>query len=194
MSFRYYNAHPRKLSVDDCVKRSIALATGIPYFEIQKGLNNHKRVTGVKTFYNNPNPRSYMEKVLGFPCVMATKNPNGKHIAVEEFANSHPTGRYIISVSGHWTSCIDGIIYDTWDCRKEGVLSYYEITRFKKTTVEKKYCFTVKRERENCVFVTVYDGNGIFATKKLLREAAREYIDSLFARGFFNYDEMGEYI
>ena len=192
--FKYYNAHPRKLSVDDCVKRSIAISTGIPYLEVQKGLNDHKKITGVKTFYDNPNPRSYMEKVLGVPCVRASKKPNGEHITVEEFANSHPIGRYVISVSGHWTTCIDGIIYDTWDCSKEGVLSYYDITRFEKTTVEKKYCFTVKRERGNCVFVTVYDGNGNFATKKILRGAAREYIDSLYARCFFNYDEMGKFI
>ena len=194
MSFRYYNAHPRKLSVDDCVKRSIALATGIPYIEVQKGLNDHKKITGVKKFYNYPNPESYMKKVLGFERIALAKNADGTRVTVEEFAKLHPCGRYVISILEHWTACIDGIIYDTWDCSKEGVLSYYEITRFKKTTVEKKYCFTVKRECGNCVFVTVYDGNGNFATKKLLREAAREYIDSLYARGFFNYDEMGEYI
>ena len=50
--FKYYNAHPRKLSVDDCVKRSITLATGIPYIEVQKGLNDHKKITGVKKFYD----------------------------------------------------------------------------------------------------------------------------------------------
>jgi hypothetical protein len=194
MSFRYYNAHPRKLSVDDCVKRSIALATGIPYIEVQKGLNDHKKITGVKKFYNYPNPESYMKKVLGFERIAVAKNADGTRVTVEEFAKLHPCGRYVISISEHWTACIDGIIYDTWDCSKAGVLSYYEITSFKKTTVEKKYCFTVKRECGNCVFVTVYDGNGNFATKKLLREAAREYIDSLYARGFFNYDEMGEYI
>ena len=192
--FKYYNAHPRKLSVDDCVKRSITLATGIPYIEVQKGLNDHKKITGVKKFYNYPNPESYMKKVLGFERIAVAKNADGTRVTVEEFAKLHPCGRYVISILEHWTACIDGIIYDTWDCSKEGVLSYYEITRFKKTTVEKKYCFTVKRECGNCVFVTVYDGNGNFATKKLLREAAREYIDSLYARGFFNYDEMGEYI
>ena len=121
MPFQYYNAHPRKLSVDDCVKRSITLTTGISYLEVQKGLNAHKKITGVKTFYNYPNPENYMENVLGFPCVTAIKNKNSQLITVEEFAKLHPCGRYVVSVSGHWSSCIDGIIYDTWDCGKENV-------------------------------------------------------------------------
>ena len=192
--FKYYNAHPRRLSVDDCVKRSIALATGITYLDVQKGLNDHKKITGVKTFYDNPNPRSYMENVLGFERVAIHKNTNETCVTVEEFAKLHPCGRYVISLSGHWTACIDGIIYDTWDCSNEGVLSYYEIARFKRTTVEKKYCFTINREHETLVFVTVYDGNGAFATRQVSREVAQDYIDSLYTRGFFNYDEIGEYI
>ena len=192
--FKYYNAHPRKLSVDDCVKRSIALATGIPYLEVQKGLNDHKKITGVKKFYSTPNPESYMKKVLGFDRIEVSKNADGTRVTVEEFAKLHPCGRFVISISGHWTACVDGIVYDTWDCCKEGVLSYYEITRFKRTPVNKKYCFTVNREHETLVFVTVYDGNGAFATRRVSCEVAQDYIDSLYARGFFNYDEIGEYI
>ena len=72
--FRYYNAHPRKLSVGDCVKRSITLTTGIPYLKVQRGLNEHKRVTGAKAFNSNGNPKSYMEDVLGFPQVTVYPN------------------------------------------------------------------------------------------------------------------------
>ena len=194
MSFRYYNAHPYNRLVDDCVKRSIALTTGISYKDVQKGLNEHKKVTGVKLFNNNPNPRSYMENVLGFLRVIDKKKADGTRDTVEDFAKSHLKGRYVVSVSGHWTACIDGIIYDTWDCSKENVLSYYEVTHFKRTLVEKKYCFTVKNEHKNCVFVTVYDGNGTSATKQFSEEASREYIESLYERGFCNFDEMGEYI
>ena len=108
---------------------------------------------------------------------------------VEKFAEEHPTGRYIVSALGHWTSCIDGVIYDTWDCRSMGVLSFYEITRFKRTLVERKYCFTVEDGQ-----ITVYDGNGNFAARKLSKEAASDYIEWLYDRGFFCFDEMGAYI
>ena len=191
--FKYYNIHPRKLSVDDCVKRSISLTTGIPYLEVQKGLNEHKKITGAKIFNQNENPRSYVERILGFPRVAVEKSANSAYITVDDFALSHPLGRYVISVMGHWTSCIDGIIYDTWDCGKEVVLYYYEITRFERTRIEKKYCFTVEQGSGGSFMVTVYDGNGHFATKQVSREEVRDYTDSLYERGFFNFDEMGEY-
>ena len=194
MSFRYYNAHPLKRAVYDCTKRSISLTTGIPYRELEKGMSEHKKITGVRFFYNTPNPQSYMENVLGFPKRSLYKKSDDSHITVEEFAKAHPDGRYIVSISGHWTACIDGIVYDTWDCCKEEVLSYYEITQFERTKIEKKFCFTVKNEQDNFVFITVYDGLGTFATKQIRREEAQKYIDNLHNQGLFNYDEMGEYI
>lgn len=194
MPFRYYNAHPYNRLVDDCVKRSIALTTGISYKDVKKGLNEHKKITGAKAFNEKGNPGSYMENALGFPRTIAQKRSDGTRETVEEFARSHPKGRYVVSVVGHWTACIDGIIYDTWDCSKERILSYYEVTRFERRLVEKKYCFTLDRESENCVLITVYDGNGIFATKQFAKETALEYVAELYERGFFNFDEMGDYI
>lgn len=194
MPFRYYNAHPYNRLVDDCVKRSIALTTGISYKDVKKGLNEHKKITGAKAFNEKGNPGSYMENALGFPRTIAQKRSDGTRETVEEFARSHPKGRYVVSVVGHWTACIDGIIYDTWDCSKERILSYYEVTRFERRLVEKKYCFTLDRESENCVLITVYDGNGIFATKQFAKETALEYVAGLYERGFFNFDEMGDYI
>ena len=194
MPFRYYNAHPYNRLVDDCVKRSIALTTGISYKDVKKGLNEHKKITGAKAFNEKGNPESYMENALGFPRTIAQKRSDGTRETVEEFARSHTKGRYVVSVVGHWTACIDGIIYDTWDCSKERSLSYYEVTRFERRLVEKKYCFTLDHESENCVLITVYDGNGIFATKQFAKETALEYVAALYERGFFNFDEMGDYI
>lgn len=194
MPFRYYNAHPYKLSVDDCVKRSISLTTGIPYREVEKGLNQHKKVTGAKIFYQSGNPKSFVENVLGFSNTRLLPKGDGKRETVEEFAKSHPSGRYILSISGHWSACIDGIIYDTWDCGCEKVLSYYSITRFERTRIEKKYCFTVKHSQGKGGTVTVYDGNGNFAVKQMPEEKINEYTDNLQCRGFFNFDEMGDYI
>ena len=193
MSFRYYNAHPRKLSVDDCVKRSLALTTGISYRDIQSGLNSHKKVTGAKVFYEKGNPRSYVENILGFKRIAIKKESGGMSLTVAQFADLHPKGRYVVSIKGHWTACIDGVIYDTWDCSKHMVLSYYHITRFERMRVEKKYCFTAKIGRE-ATAVTVYDGNGMFATRSMSRKEADRYISELYARGFFNFDEMGKYI
>jgi hypothetical protein len=170
------------------------LTTGIPYKEVEKGLNEHRASTGAKLFYTDSNPASYMENVLGFTRVAVPKMPSGARMTVEEFAATHQRGRYVLAVSGHWTSCIDGVIYDTWQCTDESVIAFYKITRFEKTKVEKKYCFTVHKERINRILITVYDGNGMNSTKELCKEAAKEYVESLYEMGFFNFNEMGEYI
>ena len=192
-SFRFYNAHPWHLQVDDCVKRAIALTVGMDYRRVARELNAHKKVTGVKVFYDSPNPRSYVETVLGFPRVALPKREGGERNSVGEFAKAHPNGRYILSLRGHWTACIDGTVYDTWDCTSEEVLSYYAITRFERTRTERKYCFTAHGSGESC-FVTVYDGNGCFATKRLSKKEGKAYVEELYRRGFFNFDEMGEFI
>lgn len=191
--FICYNAHPYNLRTNDCVKRAVSLTTGMAYELVDKGLSEHKKVTGVRSFYNNPNPQSYVENVLKFPRVKINEDANGKRITVGKFARQHPSGRYILSLSGHWTACIDGTVYDIWDTTGEAVLSYYEITRFEKIVVEKKFCYIARTEGNN-MFVTVYDGNGMFSTKKLSLTDGREYIENLYARSFFNFDEMGEYI
>lgn len=191
--YRFYNRHPAHRFVDDCTKRSISLTCGMPYLEVQKGLNAHKRITGVKVFYNTPNPHSYVENVLGFPRVKLPRRGEGSRMTVGEFAKAHPTGRYILSISGHWTSLIDGVVYDTWDCTDRALLSYYQVTRFERTKIEKKYCFTTRKEGD-LFFVSVYDGNGQFATRVLDADAVKKYQESLLDRGFFNFDEMGEYI
>lgn len=194
MPYRYYNIHPHHLNVDDCTKRSIALTTGMDYKLVAKGLNEHKRVTGVKLFYNTPNPHSYVENVLGFSRVKVAKRADGTRMSADEFAGEHPFGRYILSLRGHWVACIDGILFDTWDCSREEVLSFYAITCFKRTRVEKKYCFCTVSKSEEQVFVTVYDGNGMFVTKEFGKKEAQTYTNNLYQRGFFNFDEMGEYI
>ena len=35
---------------------------------------------------------------------------------VGEFAEENPNGRYLVTMQGHITAIIDGIIYDTFDC------------------------------------------------------------------------------
>ena len=194
MPYRFYNVHPHHLFVDDCTKRSIALTTGMDYKLVAKGLNKHKRMTGVKTYYDHPNPNSYVENVLGFLRVKVARRADAAPLTAEAFALEHPKGRFILSLSGHWVACIDGVLFDTWDCSKEEVLSYYEITCFVRTRVEKKYCFCTERKEKDRVFVTVYDGNGQHATRNFCEEEAKNYTEQLHRRGFFNFNEMGEYI
>ena len=181
MPFRYYNAHPYNRLVDDCVKRSIALTTGISYKDVKKGLNEHKKITGAKAFNEKGNPGSYMENALGFPRTIAQKRSDGTRETVEEFARSHPKGRYVVSVVGHWTACIDGIIYDTWDCSKEKVNFAYEIATEPYTMPDLKkqvfkYCCTSEKISDTETRIRIYDGLGTFAERKIPTDLTKGYV------------------
>ena len=193
MRYCYYNAHPRRLHVDDCTKRAIALATGMDYRDVARGLNEHKRLTGAKVFYEKGNPRSYVENVLGFGRQVVPKREDGTRISVASFAVAHPQGRYILSVRGHWTCLVDGVLYDTWNCGALDLYSYYEITRFQRRNIEWEAHFRVK-EQDGMWAVTVIDGNGASATKYLNKRAADAYIAELYDRGMYNWDEIGDWI
>ena len=39
----------------------------------------------------------------------------------ERFCKKFPNGSYILRMAGHWSACVDGVIYDTWDCSEKCV-------------------------------------------------------------------------
>lgn len=125
--FINYNAHPKGLHVRDCVKRAIAKATGIDYTEVSRELNRYKKISGCKEYNENKNWRGYIEKVLkteklNFPAISGVSRMNGY-----TFCNEYPKGAYILRMAHHLTCCIDGVIYDTWDCRDKCVYNAYKI-------------------------------------------------------------------
>ena len=125
--YKFLNLHPQGKLVGDCVKRAIAKATDTDYMEIQRGLNRHKKVTGAKTFNSDYNWLSYIEKVfngkqMSFPAVKGQKRMNGKR-----FCEAYPKGSYVLQMANHLTACVDGVIYDTWDCTEKCVYRAWKI-------------------------------------------------------------------
>lgn len=125
--YKFLNLHPQGKLVGDCVKRAIAKATGEEYKNISLGLNRHKKITGARKFNSDYNWLSYIEDVYGgkkmsFPAVKGQKRMNG-----ERFCQAYPKGRYVLQMAGHLTACVDGVIYDTWDCSEKCVYRAWEI-------------------------------------------------------------------
>ena len=50
-----------------------------------------------------------------------------KNLTVGDFAENNPKGVYLITMNGHITCCIDGIIYDTFDCRDRIMKCAWEV-------------------------------------------------------------------
>ena len=177
--FCYFNPHPGGTSteVDDCVKRSIvAVTTGMDYMTVQRELNAYKKVTGAKSFNSGRNPYSYVEDVLGAKKVTVSSNTT-----VEQFCNSHPCGRYILDIDEHWSACVNGCIYDTWNCGGEKVNFAYEITTRPYTPPDLKkqvfkYCCTSEKISDMETRIRIYDGNGHFVERVIPTEMTAGYV------------------
>ena len=154
--YQFLNVHPEGKLVPDCVKRAITLAAQMDYKEVQLELNRHKKLTGAKTFNEDKNWKSYVENVLNgtkmsFPAVKGMPRMNG-----ERFCKAYPKGRYILNMAGHLSCCVDGVIYDTWDCREKCCYTAYKITP------QIKHYYTVSKVRnEDKYIINVYEGTEV---------------------------------
>ena len=115
--------------VRDCVKRAITLTTGMDYNEVSRELNRFKKITGAKNFNSDRNCDKYVEQVLNakkisFPAIKGVPRMNG-----ERFCKEFPIGSYILRMAGHWTTCVNGVIYDTWNCSEKCVYNAWLIRK-----------------------------------------------------------------
>ena len=62
---------------------------------------------------------------LGFQYVGISNKKGSVRPTVDEFAKSHPSGRYICKVASHVVAVVDGKYYDTWDCGYKSLYGYY---------------------------------------------------------------------
>lgn len=117
-----------KGSAGDCVARSIAIAAGLPYAEVyaalakgtgtqRKTARSAKRAASARNGINTGRKwfKDYMASI-GFEWVATMGIGQGckVHLSADEL----PAGRLIVSVSGHYTAMIDGVIHDTHDPRR----------------------------------------------------------------------------
>lgn len=117
----------------DCVTRSIAIVTGLPYQEVYDLVNEHaqgerrgrrkKGVSRARTGVYKRTIHKVMER-LGFiwKPTMAIGTGCTMHLRRDELP-AH--SRMIVSVSRHLTAVIDGVIHDTHDPSRDGTRCVY---------------------------------------------------------------------
>ncbi len=130
----YYNDGGReeagfKGDTGDCVTRSIAIASGLPYKEVydalallQKGRGETRSArNGVQT--KNKPFKDYM-KSLGFSWVPLMGIGTGckVHLTPEELPHDL---RLVLSVSKHMAAWINGKLHDTYNCSRGGTRCVY---------------------------------------------------------------------
>lgn len=108
--FIYYNRNPDGKKENDCVTRSISLASGLPYPTIRKKLFHTSRLLGCEKLcvccYKH-----LLDNVFKY------KRLNCDNMTVNDFADLHYKGTYIVRMNGHISCIINGNVYDIWDCR-----------------------------------------------------------------------------
>jgi hypothetical protein len=108
MAYKFYNANTRGNFVNDCVVRAISVAEGKSWNETYKELSEIAQYEGILlddvNFVEN-----YLDKRYKRQCHYSK--------TVGEFLEEYSKGIYLITMQGHITVIIDGVLYDTFDCR-----------------------------------------------------------------------------
>lgn len=123
----------------DCVARSIAIASGMPYDEIYNRIFDHslgerrskrgKRSSPSKGVFTSRKWFNEFMAAIGFKWVPCMQIGSGCKVHLR--ADELPQGRLVVSLSKHLTAVIDGVIHDTHDQSRNGtrcVYGYWRLT------------------------------------------------------------------
>ena len=112
----------------DCVVRSIAIVTKLPYKKVYNDLKT-KLARSLKQ--QNDTPRTGTHRVV-LKEYLKTLGWNwtptmfiGQGCKVHLKKNELPNGTLIVSCSKHITVVKDGVLYDTYDCTRKGTRCVY---------------------------------------------------------------------
>ncbi|HIH2745023.1 TPA: hypothetical protein ACYLN4_000692 [Burkholderia lata] len=120
-----------KGAAGDCVTRAVAIATGKPYADVYRDINELGRErskrgvrgkTSARTGVQKDDARAYLAwlgwqwhptMTVGAGCTV--------HLRADEL----PSGRIVVKLSRHVAAVIDGVLHDTHDCSRGGTRCVY---------------------------------------------------------------------
>lgn len=124
--YSYYNPNPQKKVTGDCVVRATSKALGISWEDAF-----WKLCAAGSIAFEMPNGNNVWGKVLtqnGFTKTIIPDTCAGCY-TIDDFAEEHPNGIFVIGTGSHAVTIIDGVIYDAWDSGNEQPIYYYEKRR-----------------------------------------------------------------
>lgn len=113
----------------DCVIRALANAISCSWLDAFDYLTKKARRD-----YNVPNDGPGFRKWIvedGAVWNHCKAIKGKKRMTAMQFAETHPSGRYVIAVANHETACVDGVILDAWNCGDKCVVGYFDMSEFK---------------------------------------------------------------
>ena len=129
-------------NVSDCVCRALCNTTGVDYkvmYDLINKISKLEKRNKTSNARNGVFKDSY-KKIL--------KALQAQEIKVQEFGSSnkchlcdedlidYKNGKYILSLSHHFSSLIDGVLVDTYDCSRDGDRQVYKMYKMTKSVEE----------------------------------------------------------
>jgi hypothetical protein len=107
--YKFHNNNALGLFENDCTVRAISTATGNSWDDTYKHLSNTARLRGTmmddKDFIKDYLDEHY-DRMYDIP------------ETVGEVAGAYPNNVLLITMNGHITCAVYGVIYDSFDCRE----------------------------------------------------------------------------
>lgn len=124
--YSYYNINPQRKNVGDCVVRAISKATerdwGDTYLALcVQGYIDCDMPSANAVWGDYLRSLGYRRHIVPDTCPDC--------YTVNQFAEEHPEGTYILALSGHVVCVQDGVIWDSWNSGNEIVLYFWERSR-----------------------------------------------------------------
>ncbi len=119
--FRYYNRDEDNVHRNNCVTRAISLASGMSMGETRRKLRCVATLFDCYPRICLSCYRHLIENVLRY------KPLNCDGMTVEEFADLHPIGTYLVRMDQHISIIIDNTIMDIFDCRDHILTDAWEV-------------------------------------------------------------------
>ena len=120
--FVFFNPNPARNLVGDCVVRGISKITNKTWDDVYLGIV-------MQGFYDKDMPSSnaiwdnYLRNIGYDKFIIPNTCPNC--YTVNDFAEDHPTGQYLLATGTHVVAVVDGDYYDTWDSGAVTPIYYY---------------------------------------------------------------------
>lgn len=121
--YKFFNANSHGNFVNDCVIRAISVAEGKTWDETYKELSTIAQKDGILLDDVNFVEDYLDDRYKRIPHLSKTVGE-----VIEEF----PIGTYLVTMNGHITVIIDGILYDTFDCRPRTIRCIWEVSKHAK--------------------------------------------------------------
>lgn len=120
--YEYYNPNPFGKNVSDCVVRAIS-----------KALNQSWEDTYIELALQGYIMGDLLNSNVVWSAYLKNKGFNRDMVSIDcpdcytinDFANEHPNGTYIIGTGTHAVTIVDGVIYDAWHSENEQPIYFY---------------------------------------------------------------------